>query len=173
MQFAAALTALEIELHKHAEMRALKFYEGWRSPVRQCDLYARGRLVRPIGQTVTRARAWESLHQYGLAADYVGSTGGSWIWWPSADPRWGKFHEVARFCGLEPLSFEKPHVQLAGVKIDDLRRGAYPPGGGDGWEECITQAIAEWGPSSRTDRYGMVHPGAPPPPEGRPPLEAA
>ena len=43
-----------------------------RTPDKQHDLFMRG--------GVTRADAWQSAHQYGLAADFVRKIDGQWSW---------------------------------------------------------------------------------------------
>lgn len=107
------------------EEKALPFrvYETIRSPGRQTALYARGRdRNRPdFGRTVTKARAWQSAHQYGQAADIVGWENGEWSWEDHLP--WAKLHEVAIGAGLVTLSFEKPHVQLAGFDFNALEHG--------------------------------------------------
>lgn len=44
-------------------------FEGWRSPLRQDWLFSSGRTRE--GRILTKARRWESWHQYGLAGDIV------------------------------------------------------------------------------------------------------
>lgn len=148
----------------------MRAYEALRAPERQCDLYARGRAFGEPGKFVTHARAWESHHQYGLAADFVGWEHDKWLWWPAKDTRWSKFHEIAHQAGLETLSFEKPHVQYP-WRLTDLRAGRYPPGGGDIWAAHLLANTLRWGYATHLDIYGIEQPGAPPPPEDRPPLE--
>lgn len=89
-------------------------FEGYRSPARQSELYAQGRTKG--GPRVTNARAGESLHQYGLAADIVLRIDGAWSWSTDGQHRglWSRLHAIAADEGLEPLSFELPHLQLAG-----------------------------------------------------------
>jgi len=54
-------------------------FEGFRTPARQDWLYAQGR-SRP-GNIVTRAKAFESWHCFGLAADIAYKTpAGHWTW---------------------------------------------------------------------------------------------
>ena len=96
-----------------------ELFEGYRTPARQAWLYGQGR-TRP-GAIVTRARAWKSIHQYGLAGDYVLKIDGNWSWNDSGDHRakWFRLHELAQDVGLRPLSFEKPHLQLIGIDLGD------------------------------------------------------
>lgn len=87
-------------------------FEGWRSPLRQDLLYARGRSEG--GHVVTQARAWESWHQYGLAADLVFGGPGRWTW----QGDYKAMGAIAVQLGLEwfgtpPQRFpELAHVQL-------------------------------------------------------------
>ena len=98
-----------------------RLFEGFRSPARQSYLYSQGR-TRP-GPIVTRARPGESYHQYGLAGDFVLFENGSWTWNTRGVRKryyWARLQAVGKRLGLEPLSFELPHLQLAGLRIQDL-----------------------------------------------------
>lgn len=53
-------------------------FESYRSPARQDFLYAQGR-GKP-GPVVTKAKAWQSWHQYGLAVDLAVRVDGQWSW---------------------------------------------------------------------------------------------
>jgi hypothetical protein len=123
---------------------AFRLFEGYRSPQRQRELYAQGREnSEPI---VTKAKPWLSYHQYGLAADFVLYEGGQWSWDGGGRRKkwWSRLHELAREVGLEPLSWELPHVQLAGLDINDLHRGSLPAGGDDSWARNYDTAIENW-----------------------------
>jgi peptidoglycan L-alanyl-D-glutamate endopeptidase CwlK len=89
---------------------AVDVFETWRSPMRQGSLYAQGRTAP--GKVVTKADAWESFHQYGLATDLVfRSPSGGWTW----DGDWAGVDAVVRAVGgLERVAWEKPHVQMTG-----------------------------------------------------------
>ena len=139
----------------------LRRYEGVRAPTRQAELYARGRTI-PGTKKVTKAMAWESMHQYGLAEDWVFIVGGKWTWEEPAPGMWQRFHEMAQALDLEPLSFEMPHVQLRGSSISHLKRGVYPVGGDASWEAWLEGQIEGWG-TPRREYAGIIHPGAPPP----------
>lgn len=149
----------------------LSVYETGRTPQRQVELYARGRGDGETGKTATRAKAWESLHQYLLAADFVFFVDGRWTWTEPRPGMWAKFTELARGRGLRPLSFERPHVELP-VSLAALKAGQYPGDGGATWEDWIETQIENWGREPRTFD-GIIHPGAPPLPtlNERPPLE--
>jgi hypothetical protein len=140
-----------------------RLFEGFRSPQRQRTLYAQGR-TQP-GDIVTKAQPWQSYHQYGIAADFVLHIDGKWSWDASGKRRawWTRLHAVAREVGLEPLSWELPHLQLAEIALGDLQRGIYPVDGDASWAANLESAIDSW----------MGNPGAPPPPKYaamRPPL---
>jgi peptidoglycan L-alanyl-D-glutamate endopeptidase CwlK len=127
-----------------AEGIPFRLFEGFRSPERQQYLYAQGR-TRP-GPIITRARPLTSYHQYGLAGDFVLFENGKWSW-ESSGPNarlWRRLQEIGKQLGLEPLSFEMPHLQLAGLRIADLAAGKYPPGGDLSWEKTLHGAITAW-----------------------------
>ena len=97
-----------------------RIFEAWRAPERQQYLYEQGR--SRSGGIVTYSRAWESYHQYGLAADFVLYYDGKpnpWSWddTGSNKPLWDTLHQIGRGFGLEPLGFETPHLQVAGLRI--------------------------------------------------------
>jgi peptidoglycan L-alanyl-D-glutamate endopeptidase CwlK len=119
----------------------LRIFEAWRSPERQRYLYAQGR-TRP-GNIITYARGWESYHQYGLAADYVGYVNGSWTW-SLPDATWNKLHQIGASHGLERLGFETPHLQVADLDIGVLMQGDWPEGGDAGWSNNLKAAITGW-----------------------------
>lgn len=137
-----------------SEGHPYRVFEAFRTPERQARLYAQGRTA--AGPKVTRARPWRSYHQFGLAADLVLHIDGKWSWETAGPLRrhWERMHEVGREAGLEPLSWELPHLQMSGLDIDDLGRGRYPDGGDHAWAENLARAIAGW----------RSPPAAPPPP---------
>ena len=111
-----------------AEQIPFRLFEGYRSPQRQQFLWEQGR-SRP-GLIVTKARPWTSFHQYGLAGDFVLFEKGKWSWDArhGKDLYWKRLHEIGRALGLEPLAWELPHLQVAGLRIEDRRAGRYPEG---------------------------------------------
>lgn len=149
----------------------LALYEGARSPFRQAELYARGRGVGPTGATVTRAKAWQSFHQYGVAGDFVFKTpAGGWTWDEPKPGMWKRYTELARAAGFRTLDFERPHIELP-LSLQELQAGRYPAGGSDAWQAWLENQIETWGQHSR-DVGGITHPAAPPLMIDRPPLVA-
>lgn len=143
-----------------AEGHPFEVYETYRTPKRQTFLFAQGR-TRP-GKIITKAGPWSSYHQYGLAADFVLKINGNWSWDDKGAraKSWRRLHEIGRQNGLEPLSFELPHLQMAGLQVSQLRKGIYPSGGDATWAENLRATIIDWAN------------GGPPPPQvmDRPPL---
>lgn len=121
-----------------------RLFEGYRSPQRQQYLYEQGR-SRP-GRIVTKAKPWTSYHQYGLAGDFVLYENGKWSWDTSGKKAkwWEQLHAFGKECGLHPLSWEKPHLQLSGLNIREVRNGNYPEGSDLEWAECMHEAISSW-----------------------------
>lgn len=148
----------------HANL-PFKVFEAFRSPERQRELYSQGR-SKP-GPRVTNANAWSSYHQYGVAADFVLYIDGKWSWDDSGERKkwWQQLHQLAAKQGLQPLSWELPHLQLQNLSLAALQAGEYPANGDTDWAENLQQAISNW----------QSLPPAPPLPPGlpvRPPLPA-
>lgn len=76
--------------------------EGFRSPERQAQLYAQGRTTP--GEIVTKARAGESAHNYGLAADVTSAYG-------YGTPQARAIHQLAQQLGFGTISWDEPHVE--------------------------------------------------------------
>ena len=125
----------------------MKVFESYRTPERQAHLYAQGRTRDLHKGKVTNADGWKSYHQYGVAVDMV-IDHPSYGMWDTSDSIargwWDKYHELAEKHGLEPLSFEKPHVQLKDVRTSQLLSGEEPGPGDDRWYENFSQAVARW-----------------------------
>lgn len=179
-----------MELHPEARQRfgnvleklaaaelPFEIFEAYRTPQRQSYLYAQGRTR--AGNRVTNADAWQSYHQYGMAADFVLKIDGNWSWtsdgrWKSA---WKDLHKFARAEGLEPLSWELPHLQVADLTLAQLRAGAYPDGGDEHWAEHLEGQIAGWSgrqeapppPRSVAERPGLPEAAAEEPDDESPP----
>lgn len=122
-----------------AEALPFKLFEGWRSPQRQAALYSQGRDSHRPGPILTRARAWESYHQYGMACDFVLFIDGKWSWDTEGkfDHYWRRLTEIGEMYGLEGLSWEKPHLQIATIELAQLKEGLYPGGGDATWEAMM------------------------------------
>ena len=137
-------------------------FEGFRSPQRQQYLYEQGR-TRP-GNRVTNARPWTSYHQYGLATDFVLYENGGWSWDTSGERGgwWRRMHELGREEGLEPLSWELPHLQLPDLDIAGLQAGHYPPEGDLPWAECLEASIHSWSGSPPSPPVPALLPARPP-----------
>ena len=126
------------------EGNPIRLFEGFRSPQRQAHLYSQGRTTS--GSIKTKAKPWQSLHQYGVACDFVLYIDGNWSWETSGNYAnyWNRYHELAREIGLKSLSWEKPHIQLESVSLQCLQKGNYPIGGDSGWAENLEDAIVGW-----------------------------
>ncbi len=148
-----------------AESLPFRLFEAYRSPQRQQYLYGQGR-SRP-GNIVTRARPWTSYHQYGLAADLVLFEDDRWSWDDAGERErwWRRLHELGRSVGLEPLSWETPHLQLVGLSVGDLQAGRYPPGGDLSWAEAMEGAILSWSGTPPGPPVPTVLPERPPLPD--------
>jgi peptidoglycan L-alanyl-D-glutamate endopeptidase CwlK len=125
-----------------AEQIPFRLFEGFRSPERQRRLYAQGRTLP--GPIVTKALPWKSYHQYGLAGDFVLFENGLWSWDTSGAKAawWRRLPEFGKELGLEPLRFEMPHLQVLGLKIENLAAGHYPAGGDATWRAALDTALA-------------------------------
>ena len=139
--FRHRVVSVQSQLRK--ESVPLRLYEGSRHPHRQALLYQRGRFG-DAGKTVTRARPWSSFHNYGVAADFVAWNGVKWAWPAADDGVWKVLHDIGRKHGLIALSFERPHLQLESLGLDDLIAGRIPPGD-DSWSDHL-HSYAEPGP---------------------------
>jgi peptidoglycan L-alanyl-D-glutamate endopeptidase CwlK len=137
-----AVQSIQTELN--SEGFNFQIFEAFRSPKRQAYLYAQGRTRS--GNIVTKARSWTSYHQYGLAVDFVLKTNGNWDWSDSGPNAagWKRLHQIGRAHGMEPLSWETPHLQMAGLRMDNLHAGHFPPGGDADWAENLEAAIVGW-----------------------------
>lgn len=150
----------------------LQLFEGPRSPQRQQELFAQGRVsgVGTFGHHVTNAKPWQSFHQYGLAADYVFFVNDAWTWSEPTPGAWNAYTQLAASVGLRTLSFEKPHCELP-LSLAALQSGTYPANGDQTWEDWLDSMIEGWGHVAQTID-GIICPGAPPMPtaDARPPL---
>lgn len=113
-----------------------QLFMGLRDFASQDELYAQGR-TKP-GNIVTNARGGDSLHNYGLAADYVldgmpDKPGTQWSWEIKSDLNqdgandWLQMAQIAQNCGMEAGYFWKkfpdaPHVQMTfGFTLQEIK----------------------------------------------------
>lgn len=138
-----AVEAIEARLAD--ENIPMRVFEAYRAPERQAHLFAQGRTRS--GGRVTNADAWDSMHQYGLAADFVRFENGKWNWndsTPQEEADWNRFHAIALENGLEPLSWERPHVQMQRVSLTALRNGDFPSDGDEDWSSNLAEVIERY-----------------------------
>ena len=131
---------LDIQKALNSEGIPFKIFEGFRSPEKQAQLYAQGRTTP--GSKVTHAPPWSTLHNYGLAVDFVLFIDDSWTWDTSGlkAEYWKRLQEVALEKGLRLGYVDLPHVE-AMVDISELVKGNYPSGGDQTWYENLFSAI--------------------------------
>lgn len=137
----------------------LHIYETVRSPNRQAELYAYGRGLGSPGRFKTHAHAWDSLHQYAVAADLVFFVNDAWTWEEPRPGMWADYTMRAARFGLRTLSFERPHVELP-VSLGDLQNGRFSAGGDGAWRDWIEHEAERWGRGSRVVNDNR-QPGAP------------
>ena len=131
------------------ESLPFKVFEAFRTPERQAWLYAQGR-SRP-GDKVTKAMPWQSMHQYGLAADLVLFVDGKWSWGGEAR-MWDRMHVLAKQRGLQYLSFETPHVEIVNADWQAYLNGNFPADGDDTWYDAVMEAALRWKTNERQPR---------------------
>lgn len=136
--------ALRTVARLNAEGIPFGIYEGLRGPWRQNHLYASGR-TRP-GRILTPVQAWDSLHQFGLAADFVLALEGRWSWDDDEAhaPMWDRLEAVGADEGLVSRPGERPHLQLADVSVADLKAGKLPPNTDAAWTTAFTWMVESW-----------------------------
>jgi hypothetical protein len=110
-----AFLGLDAYLRRETRFRC---FETYRDPARQALAYA--------AQT-SKAKAFESPHQFGLAADFVpcsAGTIGRWEWPSVDDPEWDDLRRAAKDFGLTcPIVWDRPHVEHpAWVAVRKLTR---------------------------------------------------
>lgn len=93
---------LEKAFTSGATLSNFKLFETYRSPSRQDKVFKDG---------ASKARAWQSAHQFGLAADFAAVTvTGSWNWDDAHD--WNFLRQIAMKHGLRvPIAWDKGHVE--------------------------------------------------------------
>lgn len=146
---------VELEDRFLAEGLPFRLFEAFRTPQRQKWLFAQGR---------SRARAWESYHQFGLAVDYVLWVNNAWSWSSTGvySRYWKRLPQLGGELGLEPLPGEMPHLQVSGLALGDLRGGRYPEGGDDLWRDNLEAAAIGWPGDPAGPALSSLRPQAPP-----------
>lgn len=136
--------ALRTVARLNAEGIPFGIYEGMRGPWRQNHLYASGRTR--TGRILTPVQAWESLHQFGLAADFVLALEGRWSWDDDGAhaPMWDRLEAIGADEGLVSRPGERPHLQLADVAVADLRAGKLPPNTDPAWTAAFRWMVESW-----------------------------
>lgn len=122
---------LEVVKLAYKEKIYVQITSGYRSFAEQNKLYAQGRTdkSKPI---VTNARGGESLHNYGLAVDYVivSDDGRRAIW--TVNSKWKRAAAIAKSLGFawggDFTTFrDYPHLQMTGgLSIKELQSGKRP-----------------------------------------------
>ncbi|MEM9738903.1 MAG: hypothetical protein AAF829_03475 [Pseudomonadota bacterium] len=148
--------------------RNLRFrlFEAYRQPDRQAHLFSGE-------QKVTNADAWQSMHNYGLAADIILDVPGVGGWETGTIGRhdymrdWLAMRDIARSSGLHVLTrrdgtdYDFPHVQMPDTAWRDLQAGQFPSDGGAVWAANLLRNIKAYprGAPTRLDR--LEHGSAP------------
>ena len=124
--------ALALELVKRAYHEGInvQITEGFRTYARQNQLYAQGRTTP--GNIVTHARGGSSIHNFGLAIDYVlvSEDGSRAIW--TVTKEWRRVAEIGKSLGFQWggdwTSFrDYPHLDMQrGYSLSSLRAGKRP-----------------------------------------------
>jgi hypothetical protein len=92
--------ALAADLIRSTRFRV---FESYRGPVEQEAAFARG---------TSKARAYESPHQFGLAIDFVPWTGTEFVWPAAVDGEWEELDRLSAVRGLiRSIKWDRPHVE--------------------------------------------------------------
>lgn len=146
------------QLVQQTEAAGLTFriYEAFRTPERQQWLFAQGR-TRMDGGIVTKARAWESFHQFGLGVDLVLFGSGGWSWDDSGAraAEWKRMRELAVQVGLRTLKWELPHAELP-VSLADWNGGSLIASGDATWRDNLAVAAERWRRAGGTGAPALV-----------------
>jgi len=136
--------ALRTVTRLNAEGIPFGIYEGMRGPWRQNHLFASGR--SRTGRLLTPVQAWDSLHQFGLAADFVLALEGRWSWDcdEAHEHMWHRLEAVGLDEGLVSKTGERPHLQLADIDLADLKSGKLPPNTDQAWTAAFTWMVQSW-----------------------------
>lgn len=92
--------ALKIGYGRQETATRFEVFETYRTPQRQAQL----------ASPVTKARAFQSAHQFGLAVDFVPRELEAWSWSDKHD--WSYLRRVAQQFGLDvPINWDRAHVE--------------------------------------------------------------
>jgi hypothetical protein len=110
-----------------ADMQTLnqpvRLVEGYRSPERQTELYNQGRTT--VGNKVTNAKAGESLHNYGVAVDFVFRKEG----YNATQEQWELLGQIGKRHGFEWGGdwngfVDRPHFEMTlGYSLKSFQQG--------------------------------------------------
>lgn len=106
-----------------AQGHAVRIVEGYRSPQRQQELYNQGRTTP--GNIVTNAKPGESLHQYGVAVDFVFRKEGYNV----SQAQWKLLGTVGKSHGFEwggdwKGFVDRPHFEMTlGYSLESFQQG--------------------------------------------------
>ena len=138
---------VEVEGLCQNELMPFRMFEAFRTPQRQRHLWLQGRIQSRPGRVLTQAGAWESFHQFGLAADFVLVLDHEWVFDSMENSHlWLRLREIGEIYGLEAhdAACRDGHLQLATFELGDLRKSIYPGGGDRSWEENLRHAIESY-----------------------------
>jgi hypothetical protein len=95
-----AFAGLDAYLRRETRFR---LFETFRDPFTQETAFKAG---------TSKARAFESAHQFGLAADFVPFGTAGWEWPVTDHPEWDDLRVAARSFGLlNGIHWDRPHVE--------------------------------------------------------------
>lgn len=124
---------------------SFRLFETYRTPERQ-------KLLKAKRPKVSNAGPWQSMHQYGLAVDFVINVRGVNPWSTKGEHRkwWDLLHIAGERYGLKPIRgrngrlLELPHMQLISYSWRDCKVGNYPAGGDDQWVDNLHEAARRY-----------------------------
>ena len=159
-------SVLEIQEILASENIPLRIFEGFRTPELQREYTKRKPPITWVGP-------WGSIHQYGMAVDFVAFEKGNWSWDTSQgrEKWWLRMHALAAERNMRPIRDkngnlkELAHIQLVGVSAKGMRNGDYPEGGDHVWAEYLSDLIDNWSGSETPPPKPPNVPERPPIPE--------